>query len=77
MDETIPPADDYPAIEFVVKPPHQEDYPWTAGWKATVDGKQYSNWVWLEDNSPKTVAEAKQILVEHARLSIDAIKGGK
>jgi hypothetical protein len=77
MDETIPAADGYPSIEFVVKPAQHEDYPWTAAWKTIVDGKQYGNWVWLEDNSPATVAEAKQTLLAHARLSIDAIKGGK
>ncbi len=56
-------------IEGEPVPPH-----WTCGWKVTVNGNQYGDWILIREPSDKvndkTKEEAESVLLEQARESI-------
>ncbi len=64
------PEDTY--IEGERVPPH-----WTCGWKVTVKGNQYGDWILIREPSDKvndkTKEEAESVLLEQARESINLV----
>ncbi len=61
-------------IEGEPVPPH-----WTCGWKVTVNGNQYGDWILISEPSDKvndkTREEAESVLMEQARESIKLVLG--
>ncbi len=59
-------------IEGERMPPH-----WTCGWKVTVNGNQYGDWILISEPSDKvndkTREEAESVLLEQARESIKRV----
>jgi hypothetical protein len=59
-------------IEGEPVPPH-----WTCGWKVTVNGNQYGDWILIREPSDKvndnTKEEAESVLLEQARESIKRV----
>ncbi len=59
-------------IEGQPVPPH-----WTCGWKVTVNGDQYGDWILISEPSnkvnDKTREEAESVLLEQARESIKLV----